>query len=172
MLWAYRTTPRCSTRETPFSMTYGAETVIPVEIGLLASRFEVFQVKMNDQLLCKHLDLIEENCDNTSVPLANYQQKHSRGYNKGVKSREFILGDLVLRKVVGNTRDPAMGKLGLTQEGPYRVTSIAGIGAYQLEDLDKKPVARPWNVFNLEKYCFRQLYNRYLLYFFFCVLFL
>ena len=48
MLWAYRTTPRCSTGETPFSMTYGAETVIPVEIGLLTSRFEVFQVKMND----------------------------------------------------------------------------------------------------------------------------
>ena len=33
VLWTYRTTPRRSTGETPFSMTYGAETVIPLEIG-------------------------------------------------------------------------------------------------------------------------------------------
>ena len=29
----YRTTPRRSTGETPFSMTYGSEAVIPIEIG-------------------------------------------------------------------------------------------------------------------------------------------
>ena len=142
ILWAYRTTLRPSTRETPFSMTYGAKVLILVEIGLLTSRAEVFQVEKNDKLLCKHLDLIEENHDNILVQLANYQRKLSRGYNKGVKSREFIPGDLVLRKVVGNTQDPAMGNLGPTWEGPYRVTFIAGIGAYRLEDLDEKPVAR------------------------------
>ena len=60
----------------------------------------------------------------------------------------------MLGKVLGNTRDPTMGKLGLTWEGPYRVTSISGIDAYWLEDLDEKPVARPWNVFNLKKYYF------------------
>ena len=30
VLWTYRTTPRRSTRETPFSMTYGAKVVIPL----------------------------------------------------------------------------------------------------------------------------------------------
>ena len=33
VLWTYRTTPRRSTRETPFSMTYGSEAVIPTETG-------------------------------------------------------------------------------------------------------------------------------------------
>ena len=33
VLWTYRTTPRRSTRETPFSMSYRAETVIPIETG-------------------------------------------------------------------------------------------------------------------------------------------
>ncbi|KAL5547018.1 hypothetical protein UlMin_006705 [Ulmus minor] len=33
VLWAYRTTSRTATGETPFSMTYGTEAVIPVEIG-------------------------------------------------------------------------------------------------------------------------------------------
>ena len=35
-----------------------------------------------------------------------------------------------------------------------RALSIARVGAYQLEDLDERPVARPWNVFNLKKYYF------------------
>ena len=54
----------------------------------------------------------------------------------------------MLRKVTRNTRDTTWGKLGPTWEGLYRVTSIVGIGAYQLEDLDERPVARPWNVSN------------------------
>ncbi|KAL5583004.1 hypothetical protein UlMin_015446 [Ulmus minor] len=32
-LWAYRTTSRTTTGETPFSMTYGTEAVLPVEVG-------------------------------------------------------------------------------------------------------------------------------------------
>ena len=34
ILWAYRTTARTPTGETPFRLTYGTEAVIPVEIGL------------------------------------------------------------------------------------------------------------------------------------------
>ena len=88
------------------------------------------------------------------VRLANYQQKICQRYNKGIKNKEFILRDLVLRKVLGNTIDPTMGKLGLTWEGPNRITSIVGVGAFRLEDLDERLVARPWNVFNLKKYYF------------------
>ena len=33
VLWTYRTMPRRSIGETPFSMTYGAEAVIPLESG-------------------------------------------------------------------------------------------------------------------------------------------
>ena len=33
VLWTYRTTPCKFIRETPFSMTYGAEAVIPLETG-------------------------------------------------------------------------------------------------------------------------------------------
>ena len=96
MLWAYKTTPRRSTRETPFSMTYGAEAAIPMGTDLPTSLIDVFEVRKNDQLLCKHLDLVEESRDASSVRLANYQQKISQGYNKGIKCKEFISGDLVL----------------------------------------------------------------------------
>ena len=42
VLWAYRTTTRTPTGETPFSLTYGAEAVIPVEVGLTSFRREFF----------------------------------------------------------------------------------------------------------------------------------
>ncbi|XP_070008779.1 uncharacterized protein [Nicotiana sylvestris] len=39
VLWAYRTTAKTSIGETPFSLVYGAETLIPVEIGEPSTRF-------------------------------------------------------------------------------------------------------------------------------------
>ena len=53
------------------------------------------------------------------------------------------MGDLVLRKVVGATKNPAWGKLGPNWKGSYRITSVAGIGAYYLEDLEEKAVPQP-----------------------------
>jgi hypothetical protein len=38
VLWAYRTTARTPTGETPFRLTFGTEAVIPVEIGLTSWR--------------------------------------------------------------------------------------------------------------------------------------
>ena len=42
VLWAYRTTPRRSTGETPFSLTYEAEAMIPAEVNLCNARVEEF----------------------------------------------------------------------------------------------------------------------------------
>lgn len=33
VLWSYNTTPRSTTRESPFVLTYGCEAMVPVEIG-------------------------------------------------------------------------------------------------------------------------------------------
>ena len=60
VLWTYRTMPRKSTRETPFSMTYGAEAVIPLESGFPTMRSSAFTSDGNDELLKRNLDLIEE----------------------------------------------------------------------------------------------------------------
>ena len=60
-----------------------------------------------------------------------------------MKLRLLALRDLVLRKVVGTAKNPVCGKLGPNWEGPYRITSVAGIGAYFLEDLDESVVLRP-----------------------------
>ncbi|XP_065616445.1 uncharacterized protein LOC136061919 [Quercus suber] len=135
VLWAYRTTHRRSTRETPFSMTYGAEAVIPLETGFPTMKTSLFSLTINNELLEKSLDLIEKMRENAMVRLAHYQQKLRQGYNANVKLRPLKPGDLVLRKVVGTAKNPAWGKLGPNWEGSYCITSGAGIGAYFLEDL-------------------------------------
>ena len=52
-------------------------------------------------------------------------------------------GDLVLRKVLGIAKNPVCGKLGPNWKRPYCITSVAGIGAYYLKDLDENVVPRP-----------------------------
>ena len=73
VLWTYQTTPRRSTGETPFSMTYGAKVVIPLETGFPTLRTSLFTLNSNDNLLEKSLDLIKERRENVMVQLAYYQ---------------------------------------------------------------------------------------------------
>ena len=152
ILWAYRTTPRRSTGETPFSLTYGAEAVIPAEVNLCSARVVGFDPIQNNGLMLEHLDWLEECREVAIVRLVEYQQRLAQRNNRDVKAGEFSAGDLVLRKVVGNMRDVGAGKLAQTWEEPYRVTTIASLGAYYLEDLDERPLPRPWNVHNLKKF--------------------
>ena len=75
VLWTYRTTLRRLTGETPFSMTYGAEAVIPLETGFPTLKTNSFNLSSNDKLLEKSLDLIEERRESAMVQLAFYQYK-------------------------------------------------------------------------------------------------
>ena len=119
-------------------MTYGAEAIIPLETDFPTLRIDAFTLDGNDKLLGKNLDLIEERRESAMVRLAYYQHKLKQGYDMNVKLRPLAPGDLVLRKILGNTKNPAWGKLGPNWERPYCITSVVGICAYYLEDLDKK----------------------------------
>jgi len=75
VLWTCQTTLCKSIGETPFSMTYEAEAVIPLETGFSTLRMSSFTPSNNDGLLRKSLELIEERRKNTMVQLAYYQHK-------------------------------------------------------------------------------------------------
>ncbi|KAK2965054.1 hypothetical protein RJ639_029535 [Escallonia herrerae] len=60
VLWAYRTTPHSVTGETPFSLCYGTEAMLPVEIGVPTIRALHFSELNNDVGLRANLDLVEE----------------------------------------------------------------------------------------------------------------
>ena len=100
----------------------------------------------------ERLDLLEEYRDAAAIRLAEYQQKLARRYNRDVRVREFNAGDLVLKRVVGSMRDTNTEKLAQTWEGPYRITAIAGVEAYYLEDMNEISLPRPWNAYNLKKF--------------------
>ena len=133
-------------------MTYGAEAVIPLEANFPMLRTNSFTPSGNDELLGESLNLIQERRERATIHLAYYHQKVKQGYDVNVKLRLLAPGDSVLRKVVGAAKDPSWGKLGPNWEGPFRITSVVGIGAYYLEDLDEKAIPRPWNVNNLKRY--------------------
>ena len=133
-------------------MTYEDETVIPLETGFPTLRTSAFTSDGNDELQKKSLNLIEERRENAMVQLAYYQHKLKQGYDTNVKLRPLAPEDLVLRKILGTTKNPAWGKLWPNWEGPYRITLVAGIGAYYLEDLDEKTILHTWNVNNLKRY--------------------
>ena len=133
-------------------MTYGAETVLPIQNNFPTLKSSTFTPKINDELLGRSLDLAEEKREKTMIHMAYYHQKLKQGYDVNVKLRPLNPGDLVMRKILGSAKNPSQGKLGPNWEGPYRITSVVGIGAYYLEDLDEKTVPHPWNVNNLRRY--------------------
>ena len=65
VLWAYRTTRKLATQETPFALAFSTEMVAPVEIGLKSPRIELESVEHNEDALRLNLDLLDEKRDQT-----------------------------------------------------------------------------------------------------------
>ncbi|KAL0290486.1 UNVERIFIED_CONTAM: hypothetical protein Sradi_7048600 [Sesamum radiatum] len=146
---AYRTTPRGSTGKRPFSLVYGTEAIIPMELGIPTHRVMNFSEECNENLLRENLDLIEELREKAFFRMQRYKNIMINSNNKRVKIQSFQVGDLVLRRT--DALKP-VGKLNPVWEGPYKITSIIGKGAYELEDLEGRPLPRSWNIHNLKKY--------------------
>ena len=87
VLWAYRTTVRTSTGETPFKLAYGSETVIPAEVHMANHRLTMYQDKDNEEQLRLNLDLIDEVRTDAEERTARYKNLMARQYDAMVKSR-------------------------------------------------------------------------------------
>ena len=60
VLWAYKTTVRTPTGETPFKLAYGSVAVIPAEVHMASHRVKGYEVEENEVQLRLNLDLIDE----------------------------------------------------------------------------------------------------------------
>ena len=152
MLWAYRTTVRTPTGETPFRLAYGSKAVISAEVGFTSYRVGNHDERKNDDAMHLQLDLVDEVRATAKQRLAWFQDLMARHYNSKVRHRDFKVGDLVLRKVMSAARDPTQGKLGPNWEGSYRITSWQRKDTYHLETLDGRKLHHPWNTKHLRKY--------------------
>ncbi|GFY94938.1 hypothetical protein Acr_10g0003230 [Actinidia rufa] len=102
-------------------MVFGTELVILVEIGMPNFRTSNFDKENNEIELRLNLDLLDEKKEMAELRKAAYKCRVAKYYNQRVKHWSFFLGDLVLRKVTISTKEPNVGKLGPTWEGPYKV---------------------------------------------------
>ncbi|KAK3023914.1 hypothetical protein RJ639_043457 [Escallonia herrerae] len=152
VLWAYRTTPHSVTGETPFSLCYGTEAMLPVEIGVPTIRALHFSELNNNVGLRANLDLVEEARTQAHIRSVIVKQRVARYYNQKVRSKQFNEGDLVLRKLEVSNPKAATGKLSPNWEGPYRVIKVLMTGAYALGTLSGESIPRTWNAENLHRY--------------------
>ena len=143
VLWAYRTTARTTTGETPFRLAYASDAVILAEVGLTSYRVENYDEDKNEEAMHLQLDLVDEVRVTAEQRLARYQNLMAKYYNSNVRHRDFQVGDLVLRKVMGATKDSSQGKLGPNWEGPYRIASWQRKDTYHLETLDGQKLQHP-----------------------------
>ncbi|GJZ55865.1 reverse transcriptase domain-containing protein [Tanacetum coccineum] len=150
VLWAHRTMIKSSHGDTPFSLTYGTEAVIPAEIRMPTYRTAVVDAAHNDEELRLNLDLLEERRERAAIREAKAKLKMTKYYNARVRGVTFRPGDFVYRS---NDASHAVdgGKLGPKWEGPYEVTEALGDGAYRLRSMDGTVLPRTWNIANLKK---------------------
>ena len=152
MLWAYRTTYKSATRETPFALALGTEAVAPVEVRLKSPRIELAAVEHNDEALRLNLDLLDEKREQVLRRTEYYQRKTGRYYNQKVKPRSYMPGDLVLKKLLPARKNPAHGKLGPNREGPYIIYRVIRTGNYELQTEEGKILQHAWNAEHLKRF--------------------
>ncbi|XP_042494990.1 uncharacterized protein LOC122074201 [Macadamia integrifolia] len=141
---------RTPTGETPFRLVYGTEALTPVEVTQASFRLAVFEASQNEAGLQANADFIDEVQEEALLRNETYKQKFRQYHNRRVKSRGFIVGDLVLRKAA--TADPrSEGKLSTNWEGPYIVSKVVRPGTYHLQTQGGTTIPREWNVENFKK---------------------
>ncbi|PKI69390.1 hypothetical protein CRG98_010188 [Punica granatum] len=153
-LLAYRTSIPTSTGATPYSLVYGMEIVLPIEVKIPSMRVlaesELEEAEWAKQRY-EQLNLIDEKQLTTLCHGQCYQQRMARAFNARVRHREFNPGDLVLRKVLHITPD-SWGKFAYKYDRPFVVRETFSGGAIILSDMNGTENALPVNADALKKY--------------------
>ncbi|XP_070050217.1 uncharacterized protein [Nicotiana tomentosiformis] len=154
VLWAYRTTPKTSTGERRYSLVYGTDAVIPVEVGEPSLRYSHESGPRNNEIRRQELDEDEERRDMAYIRMIATKQQTERYYNKKAKVRPLKVGDYVLKAKKQASRDPREGKLGTNWDGPFKITAKANKGSFQLETMEGKLLPNNWNITHLNYFNF------------------
>ncbi|XP_072084316.1 uncharacterized protein [Arachis hypogaea] len=134
----------------PFNQ-WGLDILGPFPTALGQNSIRTY-IDNQDEARRSELDIIEEVRNLAALKQRATQQAIARQYNKSVKNRSFVKGDLVLRKTETARKPPTHGKLAANWDGPYRVSEALGQGAYKLESLEGKLLPNTWNVSSLKKF--------------------
>lgn len=153
-LHGYRTSVRTSTGATPFSLVYGLEAVLPIEVEVPSLRV-IQEVELEEaewiQTRYEQLNLIEERRMTALCRGQLYQKKVARAYDRKVRRRCFHEGDLVLKRILPSQKDHR-GKWTPNYEGPYVVKKAFTEGALIFTNMDGIDLPNSLSVDYVKKY--------------------
>ncbi|GJT60399.1 reverse transcriptase domain-containing protein [Tanacetum coccineum] len=118
ILWVHRTLPRNSQKETPFSLTYGFEPIIPISKNNVAK---------DDSGRIKEVDKRRESKEVASIEEAYYRNKLRRHHNERSSHSTYKIEDIVLLSQ-NNTESPH------TWQGPHVISKVREGGLYKIVD--------------------------------------
>ncbi|KAI5427349.1 hypothetical protein KIW84_032680 [Lathyrus oleraceus] len=143
-----------STGATPFSLVYGMEAVLPVEVQIPSLRV-LMDVKLQEaewvRTRYEELSLIEEKRLAAICHGQLYQQRMKRAFDEKVRPRVYHVGDMGLKRILPPQND-RRGKWTPNYEGPFVVKKVFSGGALLLTTMDGEDFPSPVNADAVKKY--------------------
>lgn len=120
-LHGHRTSVHTSTGTTPYSLVYGMEVVLPIEVEIPSLRV-IMEADLDKakwvQSRYDQLNMIEEKCLTAICHGQLHQRRLKRAFHKKLLPREYRAGELVLKKYYAIHSDPR-GKWTPNYKGPF-----------------------------------------------------
>jgi hypothetical protein len=153
ILFAYRSTPHESTKETPFFLTYGRDPRLPINVSLGSTQPTPRNgTTYRAQLMQKFesaFELVRKN-------LAKAHERQKTNYDKGRREIEFPVGSRVW--LYTPTKKKGLSpKLTRPWKGPFRVTQRVGKLLYKLRDEDGRTLKQLVHVQRLKTFTDRDV---------------
>jgi hypothetical protein len=130
-------------------MVYGVEAVLPGDIAFQSPRVENFDKDRSDESRELEVNCSKERRLDSYVCTAKYLAILCKYYNKNVKERFFMVGDLVLK---WKTSQDSMHKLSSLWEGPFEVIEVTRATSYELAYLDGTELPNSWHIDKLKRF--------------------
>jgi hypothetical protein len=130
-------------------LVYGAEAMLPSEVEFESLRFRNFNAEGYEEGRVDDINRLEEAREAALIQSTRYLQGLRRYHNRNVRSRAFLVGDLVLRKIQ-TTQD--RHKLSPLWEGPFIIAEVTRPGSYRLKREDGTLINNSWNIEHLRRF--------------------
>jgi hypothetical protein len=144
-----RTQSSRNTGASPYFMVYGAEAVLPADIAFRSPRVENFDEDRSNEARVLQLNSSDEERLDSCARTVKYLAVLCKYYNKNIKERFFVVGDLVLK---WKTSQEGMHKLSSPWEGPFEVVELTRPTSYWLAHLDGTAVPNSWHIDKLRRF--------------------
>ena len=133
-LWVYIISKRDAIKVSPFSLVYGHDDVLPMEVvvpSLRVVKHNGLILKEYNKAMIMELKNIDEERMQALNNLIAQKKKISRIYNKKVKKKSFEEGELVWKVILPvGVKDREFGKWSPSWEGPFKIHKVLMGNAY------------------------------------------